>query len=66
MVLSVKKRSGRTVKFNADKIKIAITKANRDVKQSDPTAQNLTKEQIDRVTNDVVLLLVPRGENTDI
>ena len=64
MVSSVKKRSGHTVKFNKDKIRTAITKANKDVKQSDPTAKFLTKEQIDSVTQDVILILVTKGEMT--
>ena len=66
MVSSVKKRSGKTVKFNVEKIRTAITKANRDVKQSDPTAKTLTKEQIDFVTKNVVFDLVSKGESVDI
>lgn len=57
MTESVKKRSGKTVKFNKQKIQTAITKANKDVKNTDPTAVTMAKEDIIAVTDKVVQLL---------
>jgi len=54
MTENVKKRSGKTVKFNKQKIQTAITKANKDVKGTDPTAVIMTREDIIAVTDKVV------------
>ena len=54
MTENVKKRSGKTVKFNKQKIQTAITKANYDVKNTNPTAKIMTKEDIAAVTAEVV------------
>ena len=43
MTENVKKRSGKTVKFNKQKIQTAITKANYDVKNTNPTAKIMTR-----------------------
>lgn len=68
MTQSVKKRSGKTVKFNKQKIQTAITKANRDVKNTDPTAKIMTREDILAVTEKVVNLLpnVPRVDIEEV
>lgn len=46
MTESIKKRSGQTVKFNKQKIQTAISKANRDVKNTNPVAKVMTKDDI--------------------
>lgn len=46
MTESIKKRSGQTVKFNKQKIQTAISKANRDVKNINPVAKIMTKDDI--------------------
>lgn len=61
MIQTIRKRSGQTVKFNTSKIRTAITKANRDVKNTDPTAKTLTKADIENVLERVLKSL----ENTD-
>ena len=48
--MKVIKRNGQEVSFNADKIKIAVTKANMSV---DEASKRLTDEQIERITNKV-------------
>ena len=54
MTESVKKRSGKTVKFNKQKIQTAITKANKDVKSTNPTAKIMTREDIIATTDKIV------------
>lgn len=68
MTECVKKRSGKTVKFNKQKIQTAITKANRDVKNTDPTAKIMTKDDISVITNKVVDFLpnVPRVDIEEV
>lgn len=61
MASNVTKRSGRTVKFNSKKIATAISKANRDVKESDPTARTMTKEDIE----DAVLSIIAMFSDKD-
>ena len=65
MTENVKKRSGETVKFNKQKIQTAITKANYDVKNTNPTAKIMTKEDIAAVTAEVVSSL-PDIKRVDI
>lgn len=65
MTESVKKRSGKTVRFNKQKIQTAITKANKDVKNTDPTAKIMTREDITAVTEEVVSSL-PDIKRVDI
>ena len=65
MTENVKKRSGKTVKFNKQKIQTAITKANNDVKSTNPTAKIMTKEDIAAVTAEVVSSL-PDIKRVDI
>lgn len=65
MTENVKKRSGKTVKFNKQKIQTAITKANYDVKSTNPTAKIMTKEDIAAVTAEVVSSL-PDIKRVDI
>lgn len=54
MTERVKKRSGRTVKFNKQKIQIAISKANDDIKNTNTNAKVMTKDDILAVTDKVV------------
>ena len=54
MARNVVKRSGKTTNFNAKKIYTAITKANKDVKTSDPLAKIMTNEDIVTATNTVI------------
>lgn len=54
MTERVKKRSGRTVKFNKQKIQIAISKANDDIKNTNANAKVMTKDDILAVTDKVV------------
>lgn len=54
MTKRVKKRSGRTVKFNKQKIQIAISKANDDIKNTNANAKVMTKDDILAVTDKVV------------
>lgn len=61
MAENVTKRSGRTVKFNSKKISTAISKANRDVKESDPTAKIMTKNDIE----DAVLSIIAMFSDKD-
>ena len=61
MADNVIKRSGRTVKFNSKKISTAISKANRDVKESDPTAKIMTKSDIE----DAVLSIIAMFSDKD-
>ncbi|MBE5740925.1 MAG: anaerobic ribonucleoside-triphosphate reductase [Clostridiales bacterium] len=48
--MKVIKRNGQEVVFNADKIRIAVTKANNNI---DELSKRLTDEQIERITTDV-------------
>lgn len=54
MARNVIKRSGKTVNFNEKKIQTAITRANKDVKTSDPLAKIMTNEDISTATNVVI------------
>lgn len=65
MTESVKKRSGKTVKFNKQKIQTAITKANKDVKSTNPTAKIMTREDIIAITDEIVSSL-PDIKRVDI
>lgn len=49
----IKKRSGKTVKFNPEKIRIAITKANREVTQSG-YSDTISPEGISEITERVI------------
>jgi len=60
MADNVIKRSGRTVKFSSRKINTAISKANRDVKNSYPTAKIMTKQDIDDVVVSVIAMFSDR------
>lgn len=65
MTESVKKRSGKTAKFNKQKIQTAITKANRDVKSTNPVAKIMTREDIFGAVESVISAL-PNDERVDI
>lgn len=65
MTESVKKRSGKTVKFNRNKIQTAVTKANRDVKNTNPSAKIMLKDDIIKAV-DLTVEALPDVKRVDI
>ena len=65
MTESVKKRSGKTVKFNRNKIQTAVTKANREVKNTNPSAKIMLKDDIIKAV-DLTVEALPDVKRVDI